>query len=118
MNKIVSIIKDLNKVGVNPVKSNNALKWCKGNREACKNLFIEIFKAVDNTISDFQYLEEYDEIVDWMTDTKGKGLFPDVAGYSNNGFNLFMRISFYLQKCSFIKLHHRFTFKLSSHEAF
>lgn len=74
MNKIVTIIKDLNKVGVNPVKSNNALKWCKGNREACKNLFIEIFKAVDNTISDFQYLEEYDEIVDWMTDTKGKGL--------------------------------------------
>lgn len=74
MKNISTIISDLSKVGANPVKSNNSLQWCNGNREECKALFVEIFKAVDNTISDFQYLGEYDEIVDWMTNTKGKGL--------------------------------------------
>ena len=83
MANIANIISDLSKVGANPVKSNNSLQWCNGNREECKALFIEIFKAVDNTITDFQYLEEYDEIVDWMTDTKGKGLL--LAGGCGRG---------------------------------
>ncbi|MBQ1201089.1 MAG: hypothetical protein IIX59_03850 [Alistipes sp.] len=33
MANIANIISDLSKVGANPVKSNNSLKWCNGNRE-------------------------------------------------------------------------------------
>ena len=75
MKSTKEVINGLARFGANPVKANNnSLKWCNGNREKCKALFIEIFKAVDKTITDFHYLEEYDEIIDWMTDTKGKGL--------------------------------------------
>lgn len=72
--KIDNIISSLGKNGSNLVRVNNSLKWCNGDRDKCKALFIEIFKAVDKTITKFQYLEEYDEVVNWMTDTKGKGL--------------------------------------------
>ena len=72
--KIDNIISSLGKNGSNLVRANNSIKWCNGDRDKCKALFIEIFKAVDKTITEFQYLEEYDEVVNWMTDTKGKGL--------------------------------------------
>lgn len=54
-----------------------------GDREKCKRLFIAIFKQVDKTAADFNYLQEYDEVVDWMVDTKGKGLF--LAGSVGRG---------------------------------
>ncbi len=41
----------------------------------CKILFIEAFKYCDRTMVNFEWLESYNEVVEWMTDTKGKGLF-------------------------------------------
>lgn len=48
------------------------LTW--GDKAQCKKLFVDTFKRVDETIEVFEYLPEYDQIVDWMMDTKGKGL--------------------------------------------
>lgn len=46
-----------------------------GNHEQNRELFIETFKAVDKTIIGYQHLLEYEDVIDWMTDSKGKGLF-------------------------------------------
>ena len=46
-----------------------------GNYEECLSLFIEAFKLVDKTTKEYQHLPEYDEVVKWLSDTEGKGLF-------------------------------------------
>lgn len=45
-----------------------------GYRKTCKKLFIEAFKEVDKTIKIFEWIPEYGQIIEWMADTKGKGL--------------------------------------------
>lgn len=54
------------------IRKAQIISW--GNFEECKELFVRVFKDVDQTMDEFQYLPEYDKIVEWMTDTKGKGL--------------------------------------------
>ena len=54
------------------VRTTTTLSW--GTKEQCKNLFIDTFIEVDKTIEVFEYLPEYDQIIDWMADTNGKGL--------------------------------------------
>lgn len=46
-----------------------------GKKEFLKLIFIECFKRFDSTVLDFQWLPEYDKIIEWLVDTKGKGLF-------------------------------------------
>ncbi len=46
-----------------------------GTYEECKKLFVSAFEFCDNTINTFVWKEEYDVIIQWMTDTKGTGLF-------------------------------------------
>jgi DNA replication protein DnaC len=46
-----------------------------GDKETCKNLFIETFKGVDLSVKNYKHLPEYDHVIDWMIDAKGKGLF-------------------------------------------
>tara|TARA_R110001583_G_scaffold1732_1_gene13436 strand:- start:1336 stop:1911 length:576 start_codon:yes stop_codon:yes gene_type:complete len=45
-----------------------------GTKEDIKEMFIKSFKYYDRTIDSYEHLTSYDEIVDWMVDTKGKGL--------------------------------------------
>jgi len=45
-----------------------------GDKETCRQIFREIFTFVDQTIAEFEFIPEYEEIINWMTDTKGKGL--------------------------------------------
>ena len=45
-----------------------------GTKEDIKEMFIKAFKYYDRTIDGYEHLTSYDEIVDWMVDTKGKGL--------------------------------------------
>ena len=45
-----------------------------GTKPECEEQFISAFQAVDNTIEEYLHLPEYDQIINWMTDTKGKGL--------------------------------------------
>ncbi len=44
-----------------------------GTSEDCKKALQTTFKIYDKTAK-YEWLPEYDEVVDWMTDTKGKGL--------------------------------------------
>jgi DNA replication protein DnaC len=45
-----------------------------GERTELKEMFIKAFKYYDKTIVEYKHLPAYDEIIDWMVDTKGKGL--------------------------------------------
>lgn len=46
-----------------------------GTYDDCKEMFIEAFTFCDRTIVEFKWQPAYREVVGWMTDTKGKGLF-------------------------------------------
>ena len=48
------------------------LSW--GDRETCEALFASLFRKLDGPITKYQPLPEYDEIIDWMHDTRGLGL--------------------------------------------
>ena len=41
-----------------------------GNKEECKALFIEAFMLVDKTIKEYEHLPEYDNVIDWLSDTE------------------------------------------------
>ena len=45
-----------------------------GTREELKEDFVKAFKHYDKTIVEYKHLAAYDEIIDWMVDTKRKGL--------------------------------------------
>ena len=45
-----------------------------GAREEIKEMFIKSFEYYDRTIERYEHLPAYDEIIDWMVDTKGRGL--------------------------------------------
>jgi DNA replication protein DnaC len=69
---ISNIIDDLRNGGIIP--NNRPTNLSFGTKEQCKASFIEIFQAVDKTVTKFVYHKEYDQIIDWLTDNKGKGL--------------------------------------------
>lgn len=48
--------------------------WSWGSREYCERLFKTIFMSIDGTIEQYEHLPEYEDIIDWMTNTGGKGL--------------------------------------------
>lgn len=45
-----------------------------GDYDTCCETFCTIFKYVDQTITRYEFLPEYEEIVQWMMNTEGKGL--------------------------------------------
>ena len=45
-----------------------------GTKEELKEMFIKSFKYYDRTIDKYEHLPAYDEIIDWMVDTRGRGL--------------------------------------------
>ena len=45
-----------------------------GTREEIKEMFIKSFNYFDLTIKQYEHLPAYDEVIDWMVDTKRKGL--------------------------------------------
>lgn len=48
--------------------------WSWGDKDYCDRLFRYVFRMVDGTIDEYEHLPEYDEVIDWMTDTSDKGL--------------------------------------------
>lgn len=54
------------------VRSPTRLSW--GDREMCDALFRTLFRRLDATIASYHHLPEYDEVIDWMYDTRGVGL--------------------------------------------
>ena len=72
---IDEIISEMNSFRTNKKPSKREFySYSFGNKEECKSLFIEAFLKTDLTVKEFEYLSEYDKIIEWMTDTKGKGL--------------------------------------------
>lgn len=51
------------------------IKLSFGNKGECRKLFEEAFRSVDESIKEYKRLPEYDQVIDWMTDNEGKGLF-------------------------------------------
>ena len=45
-----------------------------GTKEELKEMFIKAFKYYDRTIDKYEHLPSYDEIIDWLVDTRGRGL--------------------------------------------
>ena len=45
-----------------------------GTKEEVKEMFVKAFKYYDRTIDTYEHLPSYDEIIDWMVDTRGRGL--------------------------------------------
>lgn len=72
MQKISDIIDKFRECGV-PV-DRGFVSYSFGTRDECKALFYEVLKAVDRSITTPVHIPEHDEFIDWMTDTKGKGL--------------------------------------------
>lgn len=57
----------------------NSMKRCTqsysfGTKEECKELFFRAFVGTDGTVKQFTWLPEYEKVIDWMSDTQGKGL--------------------------------------------
>ncbi len=50
------------------------VSWSWGDHTQCRNLFVTIFKEVDTTLREYKHLPEYEQVVDWMTDTADRGL--------------------------------------------
>ena len=50
------------------------IRYKLGRKENLKEDFIKAFKYYDRTFDTYKHLSAYDEIIDWMVDTKGKGL--------------------------------------------
>jgi len=45
-----------------------------GTKEELKEIFVKAFKYYDRTIDTYNHLPAYDEVIDWLSDTKGRGL--------------------------------------------
>ncbi len=72
MENIASLIDRLSKEKRIIVRSPQSLSW--GSREHCEEIFCEIFRRVDGSIRKYHQLPEYARVIDWMTDTRGRGL--------------------------------------------
>lgn len=57
------------------IKVRDFQRYSFGTYDECKKLFEEAFMLVDKTIIEYKYLDEYNHIISWLSDTKGKGLF-------------------------------------------
>ncbi len=54
------------------VRTSSRLSW--GDHETCEALFRTLFRRLDGTIGTYRHLPEYDEVIDWMHDTRGVGM--------------------------------------------
>jgi DNA replication protein DnaC len=57
------------------IKVRDYQRYSFGSFDECKKLFKEAFMLVDKTITEYKHLDEYNHVISWLSDTKGKGLF-------------------------------------------
>lgn len=72
MQRINEILAKFRECGV-PV-DRGYVSYTFGDKETCTKIFYEVLRAVDRSIDTPVHIPEHDEIIDWMMDTKGKGL--------------------------------------------
>lgn len=61
-------------IGEDHIKLRERWCWSWGDHQECDALFRYVFREVDRTYDIYEHLPEYDEIIDWMTNTDDKGL--------------------------------------------
>lgn len=61
--------------GAKYINIREATRYSFGDIKECKKIFQEAFILVDKTITEYKHLPEYDKVVEWLSDTQGKGLF-------------------------------------------
>ncbi|MCW3806122.1 hypothetical protein [Plebeiibacterium marinum] len=59
----------------NKIQISELPRFTFGTKEECTHLITEIMQKVDKTITNFSFLPEYNEVAEYLSDTKGKGLF-------------------------------------------
>lgn len=63
----------------------------KEDRQRVKELFNYVFKTTDKTVLNYEFLPEYEKIIDWLMDSEGKGLY--LAGNFGQGkSNILMNV--------------------------
>lgn len=68
-----------------------------GTKEQCKSKLMAVLSFLDQTTDSIVWLPEYDKVVDWLSDTKGMGLF--LHGDCGRGkTNILNAISFFFLK--------------------
>lgn len=72
MDGISTALHDLKQAKISPIRETSKISF--GTIEECKQLFIEAFLSTDKTIDKLEWLPEYNLVVDWMHNNKGKGL--------------------------------------------
>lgn len=72
MDGIKSAIEHLNRAKVTPVRKRKFFSF--GSIEECKQLFLDAFISIDETITEVKWLPEYNKVIQWMHNNEGKGL--------------------------------------------
>lgn len=73
MRQISDVIADLRNDRV--LTDTKIVNYSWGDKTRCRELFQHLFRRLDPTVERYyEHLPEYDEIIDWMTNTRGKGL--------------------------------------------
>ena len=72
-NKIMRTIEDTFKIE-NFLQPKMYNRYKLGTKEELKEMFIKAFKHYDQTVDTYVHLPSYDKIIDWLSDTNGRGL--------------------------------------------
>lgn len=72
MQTLNEIIRELVKDKRIHVREPNPMSW--GDHEQCRRGFETIFREFDTTFEEYHHLPEYEEVIEWMTNTQDKGL--------------------------------------------
>lgn len=79
--ELKSVVEELRYHGIQAARTNKGLSF--GTIEECRAMFQQAFMVADPRITNYQHLPEYDQIIEWMSDSKGKGLL--LAGNCGRG---------------------------------
>ena len=72
-NKIMRTIEDTFKIE-NFLQPKMYNRYKLGTKEELKEMFVKAFKHYDQTVDTYVHLPSYDKIIDWLSDTNGRGL--------------------------------------------
>lgn len=73
MDKVDRLLENIRSSAHIMIRRPMVFSW--GDYGTCETLFRRVFYYVDRTADPFTMLPEYSQVIEWMTDTKGKGLF-------------------------------------------
>lgn len=79
--RIDDIIKSFSDIGIQLQRVPKSFSF--GTKDECRELFYSALVTVDKSIKEVVPIPEHESIIDWMTDTQGKGLF--FAGVCGRG---------------------------------